>query len=330
MKFLVTGATGFIGGSLAKLLLEQGNEVVALCRDGDPPDGCEVVRGQLEDLATCERAIVDHSPDGVFHLAAQAIVGRGKRDPFATLEANVRGTYNLLEAVRRHDQSLQFVMASSDKAYGEIPEGAELYTEDMPLNGRGPYDVSKSAADLIARSYGETYRMSIAVIRAGNVYGPGDRDLSRIVPSLCRDVLVGQPLTIMSDGTPVREYLNIDDVTKGYIAAFTNHKGPFRAYNLGTGHALSVLELTEEFLRMLRQTAKNPYCYDGTPTDLVYDVESYLKKTDGKISVLGMRAGEINKQVLDPTRARDELGWFARRDLERGLKETLTAAWRKR
>ena len=326
--FVVTGATGFIGCRLAEMLTwKRGNRVVALCRDGKPPEGCEIVRGEIEDLRTCERLINETRPDGIFHLAAQAMVEHAKRDPFATLEANVRGTYNLLEAFRRHGRDLtRFVMASSDKAYGELPVGYEAYDEEMPLEGRGPYDVSKSCADLIAHSYGLTYELPIAVVRAGNVYGPGDRDLSRIVPSLLADMVNHRPLTIRSDGTPVRDYVYVDDVARGYIAAFENHTGNRpRAYNLAGHSPLSVVELAEEILRTDRSWSERQWF--GWQDQAKSAVRWYVQSDKASIEVLGTRTGEIQRQVLDPTRADLELGWKAKTSLSQGIEQTLYWAY---
>lgn len=341
--FVITGATGFIGGHLANDLLKEWDpngyshhRVVTLVRDGDPPIGSEIVRGELEDLRTCERLIAEYEPDGVFHLAAQAIVGVGNRDPLGTLESNVRGTYNLLEAFRRHRKSdAKMVVASSDKAYGELPEDRDSYDEWMPLEGRGIYDVSKTCTDLITQSYGLTYSLPIAIIRAGNVYGPGDDEPSRIIPSLCQDVLNRRPLTIRSDGTPIREYLHVRDVVLGYRAAYEHHDPKtVQAYNLGTGDARSVRNMAEVFLAMLKRVAKEPYSYSGYPSQLSYDVASYLdrfqKLDEPIIQVLGTRTGEIQKQVLDPTKAKLMLKWEATKDITYGLQETFVDAWGKR
>lgn len=216
------------------------------------------------------------------------------------------------------------VVASSDKAYGELPAGSDAYKEGMPLEGRGPYDVSKTCTDLIAQSYQLSYSLPIAIIRAGNVYGPADRDLSRIIPSLCDDVLRGRPLTIMSDGTPVREYLYVTDVVAGYVAAYQNNG--LGAFNLGTGHAMSVLELTEEFVWMMREVAGNIRNYKSYPDTFAYDVKHYLDK-DSKIEILGVRSGEIKRQVLNPIRAMAVLGWRPSMPLRDGLQKTLYATW---
>lgn len=330
--FVITGATGFIGGVLAERLMSGGNEVVALCRDGDPPAGCKVIRGDIEDLRTCERAINEYQPDGVFHLAAQAIVGHAKRDPFSTMETNVRGTYNMLEAFRRHRKGgSKMVLASSDKAYGELPDGAQAYDEDMPLEGRGPYDVSKSCTDLIAQSYGWTYSLPIAVIRAGNVYGAGDCDLTRIVPSLVNDLVNGRQLTINSDGSPIRDYIHVDDIAKGYELAYQKHivNGP-RAYNLSGQNPMSVLEVAEFIVDVAKTLARSSgYYVEGSRYH--HSMDQYFKNREtlgeSSIKILGTRNGEIQTQILNPKRAKMELGWEATIDMRWGIRTTINWAY---
>jgi CDP-glucose 4,6-dehydratase len=190
----VTGATGMVGAWLVKDLLAQGARVVALVRDADPQSQLfrsrlikkvTVINGPLEDLWTLERALNEHEVDTVFHLGAQTIVETARRFPFQTFEANVRGTYNLLEACRLHQSFVKrVVVASSDKAYGDQP--ILPYTEETTLQGRYPYDVSKSCSDLIAQSYFHTYTLPVAVARCGNIYGGGDLNWSRVVPGTIR------------------------------------------------------------------------------------------------------------------------------------------------
>ncbi|MCJ7672084.1 MAG: GDP-mannose 4,6-dehydratase, partial [Acidimicrobiia bacterium] len=181
MRALVTGATGMVGSWLTRRLVDDGHHVVALVLDADPQSELMrsgtlsrvgVVNGALEDFAAVERAVTAHEVDTVFHLGAQTIVSTAHRAPLATLETNIRGTWNVLEAARVHaDLVRRVVVASSDKAYGEQ---AELpYTEDSSLTGRRPYEVSKSCADLVARSYAETYGLAIGIARCGNIFGGG-------------------------------------------------------------------------------------------------------------------------------------------------------------
>ena len=197
-RVLVTGATGIVGSWLVKELLARSAHVVALIADSDPQtelirsgdiNKVAVVNGRLEDYQTLERAINEHEIDTVFHLGAQAIVGTARRSPMPTFEANIRGTYNLLEACRIHPDLVdRIVIASSDKAYGDQTQLP--YVESMPLAGRNPYDVSKSCADLIAQSYFYTYETPVGVARCGNVYGGGDLNWSRIVPGTIRSFAI--------------------------------------------------------------------------------------------------------------------------------------------
>lgn len=296
---LVTGATGFIGGALAAKLHET-HEVVCIVRNGDQTstniDGLHIIGGPLEDLSVCERAIVQYQPDVVYHLAAQAMVGIAKRDPFHTFESNVRGTYNLLEAFRRHHKpGSGMVVASSDKAYGELPSGQ--YRESDPLNGIGIYDCSKACTDMITQSYAKSFNLPISIVRAGNVYGPGDTEKTRIVPSMISDVMAGKNITIMSDGTPIRDYIYIDDVVAGYMFVKPSWR---RAYNLATGIETSVKDLAQTLLEVAGMSS---FAYD----------------------ILSVRTGEIQRQVLSPARLRND-GFETKVSLREGLKRTLNAA----
>jgi CDP-glucose 4,6-dehydratase len=308
---LITGASGFVGGALARSLSTT-HKVVAIVRDGAPPTNCVVVRGELEDLRVCERAIVDHRPDVVYHLAAQAIVGHAKQDPWATFEANVRGTYNLMEACRRHSnkpgQVVPIVVASSDKAYGDLPYGQE-YHESTPLRGAGYYDCSKSCTDMIAECYGRNTIMPVVIIRAGNIYGPGDTDMSRVVPSLVDDAINRRGLNILSDGSPVRDYLYIDDAVEAYklAAAYaaTSCHVP-RAFNISGGEPVSVLELAQKIQKQYSRFER------PAPTIRIH------KSSE--------RYGEISYQVLDTARAREELRFTPSVSLDDGLYNTILAA----
>ena len=209
---LVTGATGLVGGWLVRRLLERGADVVCLVRDWVPQSlligealvtRVKLVRGDVRDQALLERVLGEYEVDTVIHLAAQTIVGIANRNPVSTFETNIGGTWSLLEACRRSPLVKQIVLASSDKAYGSherLP-----YEETAPLEGRHPYDVSKSAADLVAQSYAVTYGMPIAITRCGNFYGGGDLNWNRIVPGTTRSVIQGERPIIRSDGSYVRD-----------------------------------------------------------------------------------------------------------------------------
>jgi CDP-glucose 4,6-dehydratase len=307
-RVLVTGATGIVGSHLCKALVARGAYVVAFIRDDDPQasfyrDGivrhCSVVRGELQRYADCMRAINAHDVEIVFHLGAQTLVGTALRDPLDTFDSNIRGTYNLLEAVRCMHQTVRaVVVASSDKAYGDSDELP--YTEDMPLRGRHPYDVSKSCTDLIATCYSQTYDVPLAIARCGNIYGAGDLNWSRIVPGTIRSLLLGERPILRSDGRSIRDYIFVDDVVSAYMLLaeqVTRPEVSGEAFNFSPETELTVFDIVGAISRLM----------DIRLEPVVCDVAVH----------------EIKNQTLSAKKARETLGWSARYDLEAGLRETI-------
>lgn len=307
---LVTGATGIVGSWLCAELLKRGASIIALIKDADPQselirtgniNRLTVVNGNLEDYWTVESAINQHDIQVVFHLGAQAIVGSALRSPLPTFETNIRGTYNILEACRSHTKLVKsIVVASSDKAYGDhdnLP-----YTEEAPLIGRHPYDVSKTCADIISQSYYETYGLPIGIARCGNIYGGGDLNWSRIVPATIRSFILEQSPVIRSDGTFVRDYLYVKDAVNGYIRLAENlNKDAIKgqAFNFGNESPVSVLELVSEIQTLMTTQHLNP-------------------------DVLGTANAEIHSQYLSTAKAQELLDWSPLSDLTSGLKETIS------
>ncbi len=308
-RVLVTGATGLVGGWLVKELQSAEAHVVALVRDWDPQ--CEFIRsgdytkasvisGCLEEFRDVERAIVDHDIEIVFHLAAQAIVHVARRSPLQTFESNIRGTYNLLEACRLHNDHVKAVIvASSDKAYGESP--VLPYVESMPLQGLQPYEVSKTCTDLLAQSYFASYRLPVAIGRCGNIYGGGDLNWSRIVPDTIRSFLNNQPISLRSDGTYLRDYIYVKDVTSAYLQmgeSVFRGEAVGEAFNFSPEKAVSVLELVQAIQKEMN-------CEHLQPV------------------ILNNAAGEIHSQYLDSSKAQKSLNWKPQYSLDRGLRETI-------
>ena len=302
----VTGATGFLGGHLTSMLIDQGAHVVVLVRDSVPQsvtrgwaERVSAVSGPVEDQDLVERMLGEYGITTVFHLAAQTQVGVANRNPSSTYEANVRGTWALLEAVRRSPSVAQVVTASSDKAYGEQP--VLPYTEDMPLLAVNPYDVSKACADLLAQSYARTYGVPVVVTRCGNFFGPGDANWERLVPGTIRSVLQGERPIIRSDGTMTRDYLYVVDAALAYLqlveamAADPSLVG--EAFNLSTERPLSVLD----FVGLIQEAAG---------TDLEPDIRSTARH-------------EIPHQFLSAAKARKVLGWQPRHTVEEALARTV-------
>jgi len=301
----VTGAGGFLGAWLAKALLERGSQVVCLLRDGVPNNllsmlgiasKVHIVRGDIVDYATVERAINEYEAETVFHLAAQALVGTANRSPLSTFETNIKGTWNVLEAARQIDTVKQTVVASSDKAYGSQP--TLPYTEDASMNGLHPYDASKSCTDILARTYGHTWDMPVTVTRCGNLYGGGDLNWNRIVPGTVESLVNGKSPIIRSDGKFMRDYLYVEDAAEAYIclAEQTNQEGMRgKAYNFGLGRPVSVLEVVNELCDIHGERIE--------PT------------------ILNQAKGEIRDQYLDCALADSELGWKPRHELRQGLEK---------
>ena len=305
----VTGCSGFLGGWMVGELLNRGANVIGLIRDWVPRsrlftegivEGVTVVRGGVEDSHLLERVLNEYEVDTVFHLAAQTIVPIANRNPISTFESNIRGTWNLLEACRRNPGVQRIVVASSDKAYGQQEELP--YTEESPLQGRFPYDVSKSCADLISQAYRETYGLPVSITRCGNLYGGGDLNFNRIVPGTIRSLYEGQRPIVRSDGSYVRDYFYVKDAVLAYLdlAEWMGEKGGSEAsFNFSNESRTTALEMVKK-------------------------VSQAMHRTDLEPVVLNEAKGEIVHQELSAERARSVLGWKPRYTLDKGLEETVS------
>ncbi|WP_342499996.1 GDP-mannose 4,6-dehydratase [Bacillus sp. FSL M7-0791] len=303
----VTGCTGLLGSYLVKELVDQGANVTGLVRDqvprsnlyqGSQFEKMNVVQGALEDMQTIERALGEYEIDTVFHLAAQAIVGVANRHPVSTFEANILGTWNVLEACRRQPLIKRVIVASSDKAYGDQEQLP--YDEDMPLNGKHPYDVSKSCADLISHTYYNTYGLPVCITRCGNLYGGGDLNFNRIIPQTIQLVLEGKAPEIRSDGTFIRDYFYIEDAVKAYLllAEKMEEKGlAGEAFNFSNEIQLTVLELVDKILKAMGSELKPRILNQGTH--------------------------EIKHQYLSAEKARKLLDWKPDYSIDEGLEKTI-------
>lgn len=306
----VSGATGLLGGWLVKHLLEAGADVVCLVRDWVPQ--CEfvqqglikqvkTVRGDICDRVLLERILGEYEVTTVFHLAAQTIVGIANANPISTFETNIEGTWTLMEACRRTSTVSSIVVASSDKAYGD--QVVLPYSEDTPLEGRHPYDVSKSCADLIAQAYAKTYRLPVAVTRCGNFYGGGDLNWNRIVPGTIRSLIRQERPIIRSDGTYLRDYLYVEDGAAAYMLLAEmmtkNAELHGHAFNFSNENPVTVLHVVERLLKLM-----------GSNLQPV---------------IQNKATNEIREQYLAAEKARRSLGWKPLFGLDDGLQ--LTVSW---
>jgi CDP-glucose 4,6-dehydratase len=305
---LVTGATGLVGGWLVKRLLAAGADVVCLVRDWVPRselarshdiEKVRVVRGDICEQAILERALGEYEINTVFHLAAQTIVGIANRNPVSTFEANIQGTWALLEACRRSPAVKQIVVASSDKAYGD--QDVLPYDENTPLQGQHPYDVSKSCADLIAHTYAKSYQLPVTITRCGNFYGGGDLNWNRIVPGTIRSVLRNERPVIRSDGLYIRDYFYVEDGAAAYMllaekmAANPDLRG--EAFNFSNEIQVTVLDLVNRLLDAMDSTLQP--------------------------EVRNEASNEIRHQYLSAEKARKMLDWAPLFTLDAALQTTV-------
>ena len=304
----VTGGTGLVGSWLVQRLVDSGADVVCLVRDWVPQselvrsgliERVKVVHGDVRDRDMLERALGEFEIDTVIHLAAQTIVTIANRNPISTFETNIAGTWNILEASRRSPKVKQIVMASSDKAYGD--QEVLPYNEDTPLQGQHPYDVSKSASDLIAAAYAKSYDLPVAITRCGNFYGGGDLNWNRIIPGTIRSILRGQAPIIRSDGGYIRDYFYVEDGAAAYmllaeqLAIRPELKG--QAFNFSNEIQVTVREIVESVIKIMGS--------DIPPI------------------VLNEASNEIRHQYLNAEKARSMLNWQPLFNLDQALGITI-------
>jgi CDP-glucose 4,6-dehydratase len=307
---LVTGGTGLLGSWLVPRLVDAGASVVCVVRDWVPQselvrsrhiDEVNTVRGDVSDRDLIERTLGEYEVEVVFHLAAQTIVGIANRNPVSTFSTNIGGTWNLLEACRHSPKVASIVIASSDKAYGDQEQLP--YNESMPLQGRHPYDVSKSCADLLAQTYAVTYESPVAITRCGNFYGGGDLNWNRVVPGTIRSVLRGDRPVVRSDGKFVRDYFYIEDGAAAYMLLgerlASDHSLRGQAFNFSNESQISVLEMVNLVVRKMKSSLEP--------------------------EVLNQASNEIRHQYLSAAHARSVLNWHPQFTLDEGLDRTI--AW---
>ncbi len=302
---LVTGGNGLVGSHIVEELLKNKAKVMVLIRSQNPKsyfvtEGLDrktiFAYGDLKNFKRVYDVITKYEIEYMFHIGAQPIVPTALINPVETFESNINGTINILESARLSNFVKGIVVASSDKAYGI--SNVLPYTEETPLKGAFPYDVSKSCTDLIAQSYFKTYGLSIAIARFGNIYGQGDLNFNRIIPGAIKAALLDETLDIRSDGKMIREYLYVKDVADGYLMLCENiNKSKGEAFNLSSGLKLSVIEVIERISKIIN------------------------KKINYK--VLNIAKNEIYEQYLSTEKVEKFFGWHTKYSFEEGIKETV-------
>lgn len=306
----ITGGDGFIGSWVTAALVEKGANAICLIRDVAPQGGLmlqkitakvTMVFGSVTDYELIQRVLNEKKIDTCFHLAAQAIVGVANESPLSTFESNIKGTWVMLEACRNNKNVTRLIVASSDKAYGKHEKLP--YTEDFSLLPVAPYEASKACCDILVRSYAQTYDLPVAVTRCANTYGGGDLNFSRIIPDTVRSILQGKDPIIRSDGTPLRDYIYVEDIVNAYLTLaqmLDDKKNRGEAFNFGTGNPVSVLELVKKIIKVSGKTSLKP-----------------IVKGKGSLK------GELDKQYLSSKKAEKLLSWRSQVSLDEGLEETV-------
>jgi CDP-glucose 4,6-dehydratase len=306
---LITGASGFVGGALLDRLISAGANTVCLVRDYIPKSRLFatelhkktiMANGALEDYGLIRRILSEYEIQVIFHVGAQTQVLTALADPLSTFHTNIMGSCNILEAARNCSTIETVVVSSSDKAYG-IPDKLP-YTEDMPLRGAFPYEVSKSCVDLLAHSYFQTYGMPISISRCGNTYGEGDLNFRRLIPKVIKYIRFDKPLVMRSEGTPLRDFVYLADIVEAYmlLGTQTKRKGVTgEAFNFSSGKAFRVSEVVDLMLKLMDTKVRPQWTHSAEK--------------------------EIPEQYLAIEKAGKILGWKPKYDLESGLKRTI--AW---
>lgn len=304
-NILVTGGTGFVGSHLIEELIKQKANIVTTFQSLNPLSyfktkklDFKVVMARIDvrNFDSVFDLITKYNIDIIYHLAAQALVDVAYHNPRRTLESNINGTVNILESSRLFPKVQAVIIASSDKVYGK--QNKKKYSEKDSLKGDHPYEVSKSAADLIAYSYFKTYHIPVVTTRFGNIYGEGDLNFSRIVPGVMKSIIKKTILKIRSNGNNVRDYLYVKDVVRGYIMLVDNFdKIKGEAFNFGSKETLSVIEL----IRKIEKVFKIKINY----------------------SILNIANNEIPYQSLDYSKIMKMINWKPKESIDTTIKNLL-------
>ena len=287
-NILVTGGFGILGKSLIKqLLVDRKKKIFLLDHTSNKKiissfkiknKNFKIIKGDLRNYKTLHKLIKNKNIGTIFHFGAITQVIDAYKSPVETFDCNISGTINILEVVRSINNNIMFIYSSSDKAYGELNK--KEYHEDHPLKGDYPYDVSKSASDLIAQSYSKTYGLRVGIIRSGNIYGPGDHNMDRLVPHVIISTLKNKRSVLRSNGKLIRDYLYVEDVSRAYILLMKlmfKKKKLLYIYNVGSNENLSVINLVRLIVKKIKNNSLKPKINDNSKIEIKRQKLNYNK-----------------------------------------------------
>lgn len=305
-KILITGGFGLLGSNLYKFLNEKKYDVYILDKKKNfiKKNYFRIAKKKVftgnflnEKLVL---KIVKKKFDVIFHTGATTQVLEALEQPEINYKNNIFGTLNFLEKIRKYSPKTVFIFSSSDKAYGEVGKKIKSYKEDTPLNSIFPYDVSKSCADLICQSYSKTYDLKIGILRCGNLFGPGDLNLKRLIPECIMANLNNNEFKIRSSGKLVRDYLYIDDAVRAYyltMIKLVKTKNKLLIFNVGSKYNLNVINLVNKI--------------------------NYFFGKKINLKIINNSKKEIKYQKLNDSKIKQILGWKQITNLDQGLKKTI-------
>lgn len=302
-RVAITGITGLLGARLANIMAEKGFVVYGFIRD-EPSNiylnpKINKIYGNTSSMEDVSYFIKKSNPDYIFHLAAQTQALEAVTYPYDSFYTNFVGSLNVLEAARLYANATAIVVASTDKAYGEL-EGDE-YLESSPLNGKFPYDASKVTTDILSKSYRHTYNMPVVTTRACNIYGPGDNNTQRLIPGIAKAFLTNKEFTIRNGGRDIREYIHVDDVSEAYIkiAEYVEEKNLYPSFNIASGSRYSTIEVFNMMEKAIGKEINSKIVFDNTK--------------------------EISKQLMNHDLVTSATGWEPKISFEDGIKDV--ASW---
>jgi len=302
----ITGSSGFVGGWLVDRLAKDGANVVALTRLNSAKkifslqnnSNIRVVEGEVQDTLAIHKILNNFKIDTVFHLAANNTNIGTNEPPISIFETNIKGVWSVLEACRTTDSVERVVVASSMEA--------EIEVGDNKNNKYHPYKVSKISAELVAKAYSDTYDMPVAISRTGNLYGGGDTNWNRLIPSVVKSILSGYVPKLRSDGRLMRDYMYIDDMISAYKVLAENAntseiKG--KVVNFGTGITYSAIDIVKIICEITDKSDIAPIIMNSSKNE------------------------RVNKNIMHEY-ALDILNWQSKVALIDGL--TMTVSWYKK
>jgi CDP-glucose 4,6-dehydratase len=295
----ITGATGLLGSHLSNYYLSLGYNVFVLLKDEhsrtELSKDVNKVYGSINNKTDIDFFIEKSRPDYFIHLAAQTQAYDSIKYPYNTFYTNMVGTLNILESLREYKGCKSIIVASSDKAYGELTN--DEYFEDHILNGVYPYDASKSITDIICNSYRNTYSMPVVTTRACNIYGTGDNNIQRLVPGIVKAYQENALFTIRNGGRDIREYINVKDVVLAYskILTYAETVNNIPSFNISSGERYSTLEV-----------------FNIVKDAIGEEVRYEIIESDGF---------EIKKQFMNSSLLQEKTGWKPESTMKDSMKE---------